>query len=113
MSALERLRELEDNVKAAEARQRDLRCGKEEAARDVGAARAALVSALEKDLDASATAERKALTAAEKRASEPWTERIEAAGRAGRAGAAQAGRVHRRADRRLDVGDGGAGPGLA
>ncbi len=81
MSALEQLRKLEANITAAEARQRDLRAGKEAAARDVGAARAALVSALEKDLDASATAERKALASAEKRASEPWTERMEAAGR--------------------------------
>ncbi len=81
MTAVERLRELEQAIADAETRQRQLRAGKEQAARDVAEARGALVAALERDLDASASQEQKALQAAEKRASEPWSEKIEAAGR--------------------------------
>ncbi len=83
MTALERLRELEENIARAGRRQRELREAKEIAVRDVAAKREALVGALAEDLDGSAAANtaQKALQVAEKRASEPWTEKAEAASR--------------------------------
>lgn len=81
MTAREKLKALDEEIAAAARRQDELRRAKATAVRAVNEKREALVARLAEDLDGCANTEQKGLAAAEKKASEPWDARVEAAGR--------------------------------